>query len=243
MPRRQQQTIHPVGYPEADECSSNKQMLWSSPAAKMLQKYPSNAPSMQPVITQDFSGCAHNRNVPLSLSSLSWLGSAWLGLARWIVNMKKSVRIVMLGLLALGASEVACGFMMAATPTPAATTAASTAAAGGPTMSISRKQFFGAAAALTAGVAVVRPVGPALADPIPTVGNEAPDFKLPSNTGTDLSLSDLIAGGSTLVLYFYPGDFTQGCTIEANAFQKDVAAGKYKELNARVVGVSGKTWI
>lgn len=44
----------------------------------------------------------------------------------------------------------------------------------------------------------------ALADAIPVVGSDAPDFKLPSNAGKDISLSDL--KGKRTVLYFYPGN-------------------------------------
>ena len=39
-----------------------------------------------------------------------------------------------------------------------------------------------------------------------------------------------------MVLYFYPKDMTQGCTIEAHNFQQDLA--KYEALNAAIVGVS-----
>lgn len=72
---------------------------------------------------------------------------------------------------------------------------------------------------------------------IPAIGAPAPDFTLPSNIaggGKSLSLADL-KGGRT-VLYFYPGDFTQGCTIEAQAFQRDIS--KYKALDAKIIGVS-----
>ena len=74
----------------------------------------------------------------------------------------------------------------------------------------------------------------AAADPIPSLGAPAPDFSLPSNTGKSISLNDL--RGSRTVLYFYPGDFTSGCTIEAQAFQRDYT--KYKDLDAKIVGVS-----
>lgn len=50
---------------------------------------------------------------------------------------------------------------------------------------------------------------------LPAIGSPAPSFTLPSNAGKDISLSDL--KGKRTVLYFYPGDFTQGCTIEAQA--------------------------
>jgi peroxiredoxin Q/BCP len=57
---------------------------------------------------------------------------------------------------------------------------------------------------------------------------------LPSNSGKEISLKDL--AGKRTVLYFYPGDFTQGCTIEAQAFERDIE--KYKDLGVQVVGVS-----
>ena len=69
----------------------------------------------------------------------------------------------------------------------------------------------------------------AAADPIPSLGAAAPDFSLPSNTGKSISLADL--KGSRTVLYFYPGDFTSGCTIEAQAFQRDFP--KYKILSSK----------
>ncbi|CAM9260390.1 unnamed protein product [Laminaria digitata] len=64
----------------------------------------------------------------------------------------------------------------------------------------------------------------------------APDFTLPSNTGKDISLKDLLKKAKHTVLYFYPGDFTSSCTIEAQGFQKDFA--KYGEKDAQIVGVS-----
>ena len=69
---------------------------------------------------------------------------------------------------------------------------------------------------------------------LPKVGADAPDFNLPTNAGSSISKKDLL--GKTTVLYFYPGDFTQGCTIEAQAFQRDF--DKYKALGAQIIGVS-----
>jgi len=46
------------------------------------------------------------------------------------------------------------------------------------------------------------------------IGYEAPDFTLQNDQGDEISLTDLLAGGP-LVLYFYPADFTPGCTMEA----------------------------
>ncbi len=46
------------------------------------------------------------------------------------------------------------------------------------------------------------------------VGSRAPEFTLPDHTGESVSLSTLLRTGP-LVLYFYPADFTPGCTREA----------------------------
>jgi len=73
--------------------------------------------------------------------------------------------------------------------------------------------------------------------PIPAVGTMAPDFTLPSQEGTPVSLHSL--RGKWVVLYFYPKDQTPGCTIEAHGFQKDQA--QYDAKNAVVVGVSVDT--
>jgi peroxiredoxin Q/BCP len=66
------------------------------------------------------------------------------------------------------------------------------------------------------------------------VGMTAPNFTLPSQEDKPISLSDF--KGKWVVLYFYPKDQTQGCTIEAHNFQRDQA--KYDALNAVVLGVS-----
>jgi peroxiredoxin Q/BCP len=69
---------------------------------------------------------------------------------------------------------------------------------------------------------------------IPAPGGTAPDFTLPSQEGTEVSLKDY--RGSWVVLYFYPKDQTPGCTREAHNFQVDQA--KYAEHHAVVLGVS-----
>lgn len=69
---------------------------------------------------------------------------------------------------------------------------------------------------------------------VPQAGQQAPSFKLPSQDGTDFSLNDF--KGKWVVLYFYPKDMTQGCTIEAHGFQNDLA--KYDAANAVILGVS-----
>ncbi|MGA3201636.1 MAG: peroxiredoxin [Bryobacteraceae bacterium] len=66
------------------------------------------------------------------------------------------------------------------------------------------------------------------------VGQMAPDFTLPSQDGSKVSLHDF--RGKWVVLYFYPKDGTSGCTLEAHNFQRDIA--KYQQLNAEIVGVS-----
>ena len=80
---------------------------------------------------------------------------------------------------------------------------------------------------------------PAAADmeSMPTAGQTAPAFTLPSQTGAPTSLASF--HGKWVVLYFYPKDGTSGCTQEAHNFQQDAA--KYQKMNAVVVGVSGDT--
>jgi peroxiredoxin Q/BCP len=68
----------------------------------------------------------------------------------------------------------------------------------------------------------------------PAVGTPAPDFTLQSQDGKPVSLHDF--KGKWVVLYFYPKDFTGGCTIEAHNFQRDQA--QYDAKNAAIVGVS-----
>ena len=74
-------------------------------------------------------------------------------------------------------------------------------------------------------------------DAMPQVGQEAPNFTLPSQDGTPVSLNDL--RGKWVVLYFYPKDGTTGCTIEAHNFQRDLS--KYESEKAMIVGVSVDT--
>jgi peroxiredoxin Q/BCP len=69
---------------------------------------------------------------------------------------------------------------------------------------------------------------------LPAVGEKAPAFSLPSQDGSTISLAD--TGGKWVVLYFYPKDFTSGCTVEAHNFQRDLP--KYEKANAVVLGVS-----
>jgi peroxiredoxin Q/BCP len=66
------------------------------------------------------------------------------------------------------------------------------------------------------------------------VGSKAPDFKLGTDGGGEISLKDL--QGRIVVLYFYPKDDTSGCTKEAVAFSE--AARQFDNIGAVVVGVS-----
>ncbi len=65
-------------------------------------------------------------------------------------------------------------------------------------------------------------------------GNSAPDFTLNSQEGKPVSLHDFKS--KWVVLYFYPKDFTSGCTVEAHNFQRDLA--EYESRNAVILGVS-----
>lgn len=82
----------------------------------------------------------------------------------------------------------------------------------------------------------------ALGGILPTVGEPSPDFQLAAvtpdgkggATDTELSLADF--AGQWLVLYFYPRDFTSGCTLEARGFQRDLEA--FRARGAAVAGIS-----
>jgi peroxiredoxin Q/BCP len=69
---------------------------------------------------------------------------------------------------------------------------------------------------------------------MPSVGQIAPTFTLPSQDGSQISLDSF--RGKWVVLYFYPKDMTPGCTIEAHNFQRDQA--KFDAANAVILGVS-----
>jgi peroxiredoxin Q/BCP len=77
----------------------------------------------------------------------------------------------------------------------------------------------------------------AAAADIPAEGTKAPDFTLKNQEGKSISLRDY--KGKWVVLYFYPKDQTQGCTIEAHNFQRDIA--QYDAKNAVILGVSVDT--
>ena len=67
------------------------------------------------------------------------------------------------------------------------------------------------------------------------VGDKAPDFTLPSQSGEQVRLQDRIAQG-VVVLYFYPKDETSGCTREACAFRDSHEV--FTDAGAEVIGVS-----
>jgi thioredoxin-dependent peroxiredoxin len=68
----------------------------------------------------------------------------------------------------------------------------------------------------------------------PAVGDKAPNFKLPGDDGSTVSLADF--KGRKLVLYFYPRADTPGCTKEAIDFSKQKSA--FTKAGADVIGVS-----
>jgi thioredoxin-dependent peroxiredoxin len=67
------------------------------------------------------------------------------------------------------------------------------------------------------------------------VGDKAPDFTLPSQSGDPVRLSSRL-GERVVVLYFYPKDNTRGCTAEACAFRDSHEV--FTEAGAEVIGVS-----
>jgi thioredoxin-dependent peroxiredoxin len=68
----------------------------------------------------------------------------------------------------------------------------------------------------------------------PKIGDLAPDFKLPSTTGKDVSLKQF--KGKDVILYFYPKDDTPGCTAEACSFRDTLP--ELSGTGAAVLGVS-----
>lgn len=73
-----------------------------------------------------------------------------------------------------------------------------------------------------------------MATDMPQPGTLAPAFTLPAQDGKDVSLNDY--QGKWVVLYFYPKDFSSGCSLEAHNFQADIE--KYHARNAVIIGVS-----
>jgi peroxiredoxin Q/BCP len=77
--------------------------------------------------------------------------------------------------------------------------------------------------------------GWAMGGPQPPLDRPAPEFTLPANTGEgNVSLSDY--RGQWVVVYFYPKDFTPGCTLEARRFQQDLP--EYMARKTQILGIS-----
>lgn len=68
------------------------------------------------------------------------------------------------------------------------------------------------------------------------VGDPAPEFTLPDESGKPVSLSDF--RGKRVVLFFYPRDNTPGCTAQACGFRDEYSV--IEDKNAVVLGVSGQ---
>jgi thioredoxin-dependent peroxiredoxin len=66
------------------------------------------------------------------------------------------------------------------------------------------------------------------------VGDKAPEFKLPADDGTEISLSSL--HGKHVLLYFYPKALTPGCSTEASEFRD--AIKQFDKKNAVILGCS-----
>lgn len=66
------------------------------------------------------------------------------------------------------------------------------------------------------------------------IGDKAPSFKAPSDSGDVISSSSL--KGKTFILYFYPKDDTPGCTKEACDFTENISS--FNKLDVPVIGVS-----
>ena len=66
-------------------------------------------------------------------------------------------------------------------------------------------------------------------------GDLAPDFNLADSDGNNIRLSDF-RGRKNVVVYFYPKDFTPGCTVEATEFTRDYA--RFKDADIEIIGIS-----
>ncbi len=84
---------------------------------------------------------------------------------------------------------------------------------------------------------IVTPLEP----PVPRLspGDLAPDFTLPTATGRDVRLAELLAQKRSVVVYFYPAAMTPGCTTEACDFRDNLAS--LQGAGYTVVGVSPDT--
>jgi len=77
----------------------------------------------------------------------------------------------------------------------------------------------------------------AMANPVELgAGDEAPDFEATVTDGTVIRLSEMLASGQGVILYFYPRDNTSGCTVQACDFRDSF--GRFSNSGWRVIGVS-----
>ena len=67
-------------------------------------------------------------------------------------------------------------------------------------------------------------------------GDKAPSFKLLDQNGKEIDMSEHL-GKKVMVIYFYPKDFTSGCTMEAHAFREMHEA--FQKEGAEIFGISG----
>lgn len=74
---------------------------------------------------------------------------------------------------------------------------------------------------------------------LPSAGERAPDFCLPSTEGKDLSLSELLGKHEAVVVYFYSRDDTPGCTTEACSFHS--LRDAFNAAGAEIVGINTDT--
>lgn len=86
-------------------------------------------------------------------------------------------------------------------------------------------------------LALALSAAPAFAVDAPLAGAPAPAFSLSAQDGKTVALKDY--RGKRVVLYFYPKDFTGGCTLEARGFQKNLK--RFSAAKAVVLGVSVDT--
>jgi len=70
------------------------------------------------------------------------------------------------------------------------------------------------------------------------IGDVAPDFELPDDSGAMLKLSDQLAKGP-VVLFFYPKAMTPGCTKESCHFRD--MKGEFEAVGAQRIGISADT--
>lgn len=66
------------------------------------------------------------------------------------------------------------------------------------------------------------------------IGKKAPSFTLPTNGGGEVSLKDF--RGKNVIIYFYPKDFTSGCTTQSIAFSEHLE--QFDKRDTVIIGIS-----